>query len=136
LATDLRKPRHREIGFARFAGRRKRLLPFRGRSAEVVGLKKDRPSGENVLVEKVAVVNNKYGLHARPAMQFVELAGKFSSAINLVRGDRVVDAKSIMEVLTLGAEPGSQLVIRADGLDADQAVDALLQLVAANFDEE
>lgn len=69
-------------------------------------------------------------------MQFVELATKFSSSINLVRGDKTADAKSIMEVLTLAAEKGTELMIRADGSDADAAVDALTQLVATNFDEE
>lgn len=86
--------------------------------------------------EKAVTINNKYGLHARPAMQFVELATKFSSAINLVRGDKIADAKSIMEVLTLAAEKGTELRIKADGADADAAVDALTQLVATNFDEE
>ncbi len=90
----------------------------------------------NVIVEKTVTIDNKYGLHARPAMQFVELAGKFSSAVNLIRGEKVADAKSIMEVLMLAAEKGSELVIRADGGDAEAAVDALLQLVASKFDEE
>lgn len=69
-------------------------------------------------------------------MQFVELATRFSSAINLVRGDRAADAKSIMEVLTLAAEKGTELMIKAEGADAEAAVEALTQLVATNFDEE
>jgi len=89
-----------------------------------------------VMVEKTVTIDNKYGLHARPAMQFVELAGKFSSVINLIRGGKVADAKSVIEVLMLAAEKGAELTIRADGGDAEQAVDALLQLVASKFDEE
>ena len=89
-----------------------------------------------VVIEKAVTISNKYGLHARPAMQFVELAGKFTSAINLMRGDKVADAKSIMEVLMLAAEKGAELVIRADGGDAPEAVEALRQLVASKFDEE
>jgi len=86
--------------------------------------------------ERVVTVSNKYGLHARPAMQFVELAAKYSSKINLIRGDKVADAKSIMEVLMLAAEKGSDLIIRASGGDAGAAVEALMQLVASKFDEE
>jgi phosphotransferase system HPr (HPr) family protein len=89
-----------------------------------------------VVAEKTVIIDNKYGLHARPAMQFVELAAKFAADISLVRGDKVADAKSIMEILTLAAEKGSELAIRADGPDAEAAVDALWKLVASKFDEE
>ncbi len=93
-------------------------------------------AGREVVVEKTVVIDNKYGLHARPAMQFVELATKFASDISLIRDDKVADAKSIMEVLMLAAEKGSELKIRADGGDAEGAVDALWRLVASKFDEE
>jgi len=89
-----------------------------------------------VVAEKAVTIDNKYGLHARPAMQFVELAGKYASAITLTRGAKVADAKSIMEVLMLAAEKGSELLIRADGDDAQEAVEALWKLVASKFDEE
>ena len=69
-------------------------------------------------------------------MQFVELATKFSSEISIVRGDKIADAKSIMEILMLAAEKGTELAIRANGADADAAVDALWKLVASKFDEE
>lgn len=89
-----------------------------------------------MLIEKSVTIDNKYGLHARPAMQLVELANRFASVISIERGGRSSDAKSIMEVLMLAAEKGSQLTIRAQGNDADQAVEALSDLVASRFDEE
>lgn len=69
-------------------------------------------------------------------MQFVELATKYASRISLSRGDKVADAKSIMEVLMLAAENGSEITIRADGDDAEEAVEELLKLVARKFDED
>jgi phosphocarrier protein HPr len=89
-----------------------------------------------VLIEKSVTITNKYGLHARPAMQFVEIAGRFRADVRLVRGDKSADAKSIMEVLMLAAENGADLLIKADGEDARQAIDALSELVASKFDEE
>jgi len=89
-----------------------------------------------VQTEKSVKITNKYGLHARPAMQFVEIASRFSSDVRLARGDKSADAKSIMEVLMLAAENGADLVIRADGEDAEAAVEALTELVASKFDEE
>jgi len=89
-----------------------------------------------VQIEKSVKITNKYGLHARPAMQFVEIANRFSSDVRLARGDKSADAKSIMEVLMLAAENGADLVIRADGEDAQAAVEALSELVASKFDEE
>lgn len=89
-----------------------------------------------VLIKKSVTITNKYGLHARPAMQFVEIAGRFTADVRLVRGEKSADAKSIMEVLMLAAENGSDLLIKAEGEDARQAVEALSELVASKFDEE
>ena len=89
-----------------------------------------------MLIEKSVTIDNKYGLHARPAMQFVEIASRFASAVRLVRGQKCADAKSIMEVLMLAAEKGTHLKITAEGDDAEEAVAALSELVASKFDEE
>ena len=86
--------------------------------------------------EKSVTITNKYGLHARPAMQFVELASRYAADVRLMRGDKTADAKSIMEVLMLAAENGADLVIEAHGEDAQQAIEALSELVASKFDEE
>ena len=85
--------------------------------------------------ERTVTIVNKVGLHARPAAQIVKLAAKFKSDITLVRDDLEVNAKSIMGVMMLAAECGAQLVVRAEGPDADQALDALAQLIADGFGE-
>jgi len=86
-------------------------------------------------VEREAKIVNKYGLHARPAMQFVELANKYASKIEVSNGALNVDAKSIMSVMRLAATCGTTLKITADGGDAAQAAEALVGLVGAGFGE-
>jgi phosphocarrier protein len=86
-------------------------------------------------IERELAIINKYGLHARPAMQFVETANKFGCKIEVTKGSLVVDAKSIMSVMRLAATQGTVLKITADGSDADEAVSALAKLVADGFGE-
>ncbi len=86
-------------------------------------------------LEKEAEIVNKYGLHARPAMQFVEVANKYNSQIQVSNGTLSVDAKSIMSVMRLAATKGTVLKITADGSDSQEALDALAQLVASGFGE-
>ena len=78
---------------------------------------------------------NKYGLHARPAMQFVELANKYTSKVEVSNGVLTVDAKSIMSVMRLAATKGTVLRIVTDGEDAQEAADSLVKLVEDGFDE-
>ena len=84
--------------------------------------------------QKISIVN-KYGLHARPAMQHVELANGFGSKIELSTNSITVDGKSIMSVMRLGAAKGTILKVVADGDDADQAVIAIAELVSGGFGE-
>jgi phosphocarrier protein len=84
-------------------------------------------------VQREAEIVNKYGLHARPAMQFVELANRYNSKIEVSNGVLTVDAKSIMSVMRLAATKGTALRIVADGDDAEEAVEALAALVADGF---
>jgi phosphocarrier protein len=86
-------------------------------------------------VEKEITIINKYGLHARPAMQVVQLAQKYSSNIEVAKDALKVDAKSIMSVMRLAATKGTTLKISANGDDAQQAVDALMELIANGFGE-
>ncbi len=79
---------------------------------------------------------NKHGLHARPATQFVQLANKYESKIEVIKNDLVVDGKSVTSMLTLGAEKGTLLRIRADGQDADKAIGKLSGLIKDKFGEE
>ncbi len=81
-------------------------------------------------------VANAYGLHARPAAEFVKLAGTFKSEILVSKDGLEVNGKSIMGVMMLAAEKGSSLQIRAVGVDAEAAVEALCALVARGFGEE
>ncbi len=86
--------------------------------------------------EITLTVQHKAGLHARPAALFVQTANKFKSNIRVQHGDREANAKSIMGVLTLGASQGAVVTIRAEGEDAQQALDGLRELVESNFGEQ
>ncbi len=85
--------------------------------------------------ERQALIVNPLGLHARPAAQLVRLASTFTSDIMFAKDGMEVNGKSIMGVMMLAAECGSSLTIRASGPDAEQAVQALLDLVAGGFGE-
>ncbi len=85
--------------------------------------------------ERTVRIVNKLGLHARPAAEIVKTAAKFKSDITLVREDMEVNGKSIMGVMMLAAEYGSTLVVRANGPDADAAVEAIAALVERKFGE-
>jgi phosphotransferase system HPr (HPr) family protein len=85
--------------------------------------------------EITVTVQHKVGLHARPASMFVKMASGFESDITVTNGDRTANAKSILNVLTLGANQGAQIVIQAEGPDADEALAALEALVKDNFGE-
>lgn len=81
-------------------------------------------------------ISNKYGLHARPAAEFVKLANKFSSEVWVRKDDVEVSGKSIMGVMMLAAEHGSTIAIRTSGEDSEEALQALLGLVSNGFGEE
>jgi phosphocarrier protein len=78
---------------------------------------------------------NPLGLHARPAAQLVKLASKYSSEVTISRDGMPINAKSIMGVMMLAAEQGATVSIAAVGDDAEDAVNALAELVAAGFGE-
>lgn len=80
-------------------------------------------------------VVNKLGLHARPSAKLTQLAGKFQAEIWLSRGQRRVNAKSIMGVMMLAAGRGTKLVVEAEGEDADEALAAIANLIADRFGE-
>jgi phosphocarrier protein len=87
------------------------------------------------MVERTVQILNKNGLHARPAAEIVKIAAKFSSEITIARDGLEVYGKSIMGVMMLAAECGASVVLKADGADAEQAVDALATLIANKFGE-
>lgn len=86
-------------------------------------------------VERDVEIVNRAGMHARPAAEFVKLAGRFRSEITVAKDGLSVNAKSIMGVLMLAAEQGSHLRVSAHGEDAEDAVRALTELVSTGFDE-
>ena len=88
-----------------------------------------------MMMERTVEIVNKNGLHARPAAENVKLSSRFQAEITMVRDDLEVNGKSIMGVMMLAAEFGSTLLVRANGPDAEQAVNAIADLVAAKFGE-
>jgi phosphotransferase system HPr (HPr) family protein len=87
-------------------------------------------------VSRVVTIQNKQGLHARPAEMFVRTSNQFESKIQLIRDERRVEARNMIDLLTLGATHGTRLTIEAEGPDAQAAVDALAKLVEEVFPQE
>ena len=92
-------------------------------------------------VSRDIVISNALGLHARPAMQFVDLANQFASEITVEKpegddGPVTVDGKSVMQMITLEATCGTKLHLRAEGDDAAAAVEQLAKLVEEKFGED
>jgi phosphocarrier protein len=81
-------------------------------------------------------ISNKLGLHARPSAQLTQAASRFTADIHISRNGRRVNAKSIMGVMMLAAGQGSTVTVEADGEDAEQALQAIGQLIADGFGEE
>jgi len=86
-------------------------------------------------MERTIQIVNKLGLHARAAAKLVTLAAKFKSDIRVTKDGREVSGKSIMGVMMLAAGKGSRITFRAEGPDAEKALDAIEALIARKFDE-
>ena len=89
----------------------------------------------NSSIQKLVTVINPLGLHMRPAHLLSKAAAQFECEIELEKDGQAIDCKSIMSLLTLCAQQGTQLQLRASGQDAQQAVDLLTQLFEKGFDE-
>ncbi|MDO8137088.1 MAG: HPr family phosphocarrier protein, partial [Candidatus Brocadiales bacterium] len=87
-------------------------------------------------IDRQLRILNTDGLHARPATRFAEIANRYSSDIKVLARDKEANAKSVIELLTLGAERGTDIRIVARGSDATEAIDALEALVSGTFGEE
>jgi phosphocarrier protein len=87
-------------------------------------------------VSRTLAVNIPQGIHARPANLIVRRLQLFQSRVEFVKENQRVDGKSILDLLTLAAEQGTQLEIEAVGPDAQQAVDAIVELFDSNFTEQ
>ena len=88
------------------------------------------------MISTGVTIVNKLGLHARAASRLVNCASGFSAEVQIVRGTRSVNAKSIMGVLTLAAARGTELLIEADGADEREALDAVVALISGRFGED
>lgn len=88
------------------------------------------------MTEKVLTIQNKLGLHARPAALFVQTAEKFKARIRVYKDDQEVNGKSVMGLMMLAAEHGSRLKIVAEGSDEKEALQALEEIFRKKFDEE
>lgn len=81
------------------------------------------------MYESSVTIKNEIGLHARPASLFIQEAIKYSSNIEVVKNDKTYNGKSIMSVLSMSARKGEEILIKAEGEDEQEAVDALVNLV-------
>jgi phosphocarrier protein len=88
------------------------------------------------LITSQLTIANRLGLHARAAAQMVKTANRFASEIRVKSGDREVDGKSIMGILTLAAVQGSLIIVTAEGSDEKEALTALGELIMGKFGEE
>ena len=88
------------------------------------------------MIERTITVINKLGLHARAAAKFVTTASEFEAEINVSRNDRTVNGKSIMGVMMLAAAKDTEIVVTANGNDAQQAIDKIEALINDFFGED
>lgn len=88
------------------------------------------------MTTQTVTIQNKIGLHARPASMLVNAAGKFQADITLKNGDRTATAKSMINLLALRAKMNDTVTIEAEGCDEKEAVNALVKLIDSKFGEE
>jgi phosphocarrier protein len=88
------------------------------------------------MIRKTIVIENKLGMHARPATLIVKAATKYRSEFRIKKDDMEINGKSIMGVMTLAAEYKSQLELIADGIDEEYLIEEISELFASKFGEE
>lgn len=89
-----------------------------------------------MILERTIKITNTLGIHVRPAAQLAETANKYEADIMIIKGSLQANAKSIIELLSLGAPGGTTIMIRASGKDAQAAVEAIHSLFESKFGEE
>jgi len=88
------------------------------------------------MISKTFMIQNKFGLHARPSASFVQTASRFRSDIKVEKDGQVADGKSILDLMTLAAPYGTSIIVKANGEDAQDAVTALEVLIDGRFGED
>jgi phosphocarrier protein len=94
------------------------------------------PSTGAPVLSRIVTITNKRGMHARAAAKFVMVAECYGASVDVIRDGQSVPARSIMGLMMLGAGKGAEIEVRAEGWDAKEALDALVALVEAGFDEQ
>ncbi len=87
------------------------------------------------MIKTNVTVNNGHGIHARPASLITKLATKYKSKIEMTSDTKTIDCKSVIGILSLGVKNGTELVLQAEGPDADEAITVIKQLFENNFGE-
>ena len=87
------------------------------------------------MLSKDVTVKNQVGLHARPATFFIQKANEYKASIWVEKEERKVNAKSLLGVLSLGITKGTTINLIADGVDEEDAIDGLVELITANFND-
>lgn len=87
------------------------------------------------MIEKEMTIVNRAGLHTRPAALLVKLTSRYKSEISLVKDGYAINAKSIIGVMTLAAEQGARMIVRAEGNDESEAITAIEEFFASGFGE-
>jgi phosphocarrier protein HPr len=82
-------------------------------------------------IQRRVKITNPQGFHMRPATMFAQLAGQFESSVTVCKGDQRINGKSPLELMVLGADQGTELILEVSGKDARAAVEALAQVMAA-----
>ncbi len=90
---------------------------------------------QETVVETKVTVTNPLGIHARPSAHIVQTASRFQSDVYLIRGDLKVNGKSIMGVMMLAAEKGSEITIQTDGVDEEECLAAIEKAFTIRFDD-
>ena len=88
------------------------------------------------MIKHTATIVNKLGLHARPSALLVTVAAKFESEVFFTKDDLRVNGKSIMGVMMLAAEKGTELLVEVDGSDEEAAMEEILRVIGAGFGED
>ena len=87
------------------------------------------------MLSRTITVQNQVGLHARPATFFIQKSNEFKSSIWIQKDERKVNAKSLLGVLSLGITKGTEIEIITDGIDEEEAINALEALIDSNFSD-
>jgi phosphotransferase system HPr (HPr) family protein len=98
-------------------------------------MKTTKPQTANLVVERELWVENRLGLHARPAAQISALALQFEAMMTLEKDGHKANARQVLSILTLDSPMGTRLVLRAEGPDAREAATAMVRLFAQKFGE-